>query len=63
MEAKMQPGEKMFLRLPPEIKSWLEKDAKRNDRSMNGQVVALLRERMVMQYQAEYGQEGRSENI
>jgi hypothetical protein len=54
----MQAGEKMFLRLPPEIKDWLGKDAIRNDRSMNGQAVAILRERMAAQYTAEQEVQG-----
>ena len=43
---------KFQLRLPADLKSWLEADAQRNDRSMNGQVVAVLRERMNAQMQA-----------
>lgn len=39
-------GIKFQLRLPEDVKSWLELDAQRNDRSMNGQVIAILRERM-----------------
>jgi predicted HicB family RNase H-like nuclease len=39
-------GIKFQLRLPEDVKAWLELDAQRNDRSMNGQVVAILRERM-----------------
>lgn len=39
-------GIKFQLRLPEDVRSWLESDAERNDRSMNGQVVAILRERM-----------------
>jgi hypothetical protein len=39
-------GIKFQLRLPEDVKAWLESDAARNDRSMNGQVVAILRERM-----------------
>lgn len=37
---------KLQIRLPQDIKKWLEEDALKNDRSMNGQVVAVLRERM-----------------
>jgi hypothetical protein len=36
----------LHLRLPQDIKEWLAKDAEANDRSMNAQVVAVLRERM-----------------
>lgn len=49
-------GIKFQLRLPPDLKQWLEADAGRNDRSMNGQVVAILRERMNRQAQAEQTQ-------
>jgi hypothetical protein len=47
---------KFQLRLPPDIKIWLETDAQRNDRSMNGQVLAILRERMNQQARAEQAQ-------
>ncbi|WP_202114599.1 Arc family DNA-binding protein [Massilia cellulosiltytica] len=42
-------GIKFQLRLPEDVRAWLEADAERNDRSMNGQVVAILRERMKRQ--------------
>jgi len=42
-------GIKFQLRLPADVKTWLEHDAQRNDRSMNSQVVAILRERMNQQ--------------
>ena len=42
-------GIKFQLRLPPDVKRWLELDAERSDRSMNSQVVAILRERMSQQ--------------
>lgn len=42
----MKADPKVCFRLPAEIKEWLAQDAARNDRSMNSQVVALLRERM-----------------
>jgi hypothetical protein len=45
----MQQGVKLQLRLPQDIKKWLEEDSLKNDRSMNRQVVAVLRERMSMQ--------------
>ena len=44
-------GIKFQLRLPADVKNWLELDAERNDRSMNSQVVAILRERMNQQVQ------------
>jgi hypothetical protein len=40
---------KFQLRLPADVKNWLESDAVRSDRSMNSQVVAILRERMKQQ--------------
>lgn len=39
-EAKIQ------LRLPGQVKDWLSDVAKQNDRSMNGQMVAILKEQM-----------------
>jgi hypothetical protein len=39
-------GIKFQLRLPEDVRAWLQSDAERNDRSMNSQVVAILRERM-----------------
>ena len=45
----MHVDAKLQLRLPQDLKKWLEEDAVRNDRSMNGQVVAVLRERMTAQ--------------
>ena len=45
-EYQMQAGIKFQLRLPEDVKHWLESDAERNDRSMNSQVIAILRERM-----------------
>lgn len=44
-------GIKFQLRLPEDVRAWLELDAGRNDRSMNGQVIAILRERMNRQAQ------------
>ena len=44
-------GAKLQLRMPQDIRKWLEEDALKNDRSMNGQVVAVLRERMNTQQQ------------
>jgi hypothetical protein len=42
----MKPDASLFLRLPQDIKEWLKQDAQRNDRTMTGQVIAILRERM-----------------
>ena len=42
-------GIKFQLRMPADVKNWLELDAQRSDRSMNSQVVAILRERMNQQ--------------
>jgi hypothetical protein len=39
-EAKVQ------LRLPPHVREWLADAAKRADRSMNGQMIAILKEKM-----------------
>lgn len=56
------PTESRFqLRLPREIRQWLEEDACRNDRSVNGQIVALLRERMHTQQQSDVKQGRQSE--
>lgn len=38
--------EKMQLRLPPEVKLWLNKQAKKNASSQNSEIVRALRERM-----------------
>ena len=43
----MRAVAKLQLRLPEDVKKWLEEEALRNDRSMNGQVVAILKEKMV----------------
>lgn len=45
----MQAGKKLQLRLPQDMKEWLKEDAARNSRSMNGQVLAALRELMKAQ--------------
>lgn len=37
--------EKMQLRLPPDLKLWLNKQAKRNASSQNSEIVRALRER------------------
>jgi hypothetical protein len=47
--SNIMQGIKFQLRLPEDVRAWLEADAERNDRSMNGQVVAILRERMKRQ--------------
>ena len=38
--------EKMQLRLPPDAKLWLAKQAKKNGSSQNSEVIRALRERM-----------------
>jgi predicted HicB family RNase H-like nuclease len=48
-EHKMREDAKLQLRLPEDVKRWLKEDALRSDRTMNGQVVAVLRERMKQQ--------------
>lgn len=40
---------KLQLRLPIDVRNWLKGVAKSHDRSMNGQMVAILKERMVGQ--------------
>lgn len=45
MEARTNT-EKLQLRLPPELKLWLNKQAKRNGSSQNSEIVRALRERM-----------------
>lgn len=57
----MQTGIKFQLRLPSDVKAWLEADAERSDRSMNGQVVAILRERMNARVQADGAQKDDSQ--
>ena len=42
----MKQGAKVQLRLPADIHQWLVKWAATNDRSMNGQMIAMLREEM-----------------
>ena len=42
----MNANAKLQLRLPRDLKTWLEVEAGRNERSMNWQVVAILREKM-----------------
>ena len=42
----MSDGAKLQLRLSQDLKGWLRDEAARNDRSMNNQVVAVLREKM-----------------
>ena len=45
----MKAVAKLQLRLPEDLKKWLEENALLNDRSMNGQVVAILKEKMAEQ--------------
>lgn len=33
------------VRMPPELREWLELRAKTNQRSMNGEIIAILREK------------------
>ena len=42
----MKTEAKVQLRLPADVHQWLVKFAADNDRSMNGQMVAILREKM-----------------
>jgi hypothetical protein len=49
MEINMRTVAKLQLRLPEDLKKWLEDAALRNDRSMNGQAVAILKEKMAEQ--------------
>lgn len=37
---------KLQLRLPVDVRDWLKSESKAHDRSMNGQMVAFLREMM-----------------
>ncbi|CNI81693.1 Arc-like DNA binding domain [Yersinia frederiksenii] len=34
------------LRMPPEIRSWYESEAGRNDRSLNSEILKILKDRM-----------------
>lgn len=42
----MKNEAKVQLRLPADVHQWVVKWAAENDRSMNGQIVSLLREKM-----------------
>jgi hypothetical protein len=55
-------GIKFQLRLPEDVRAWLQSDAERNDRSMNGQVIAILRERMNRQAEEAIERKPVSEN-
>lgn len=46
MDKRLTNTEKMQLRLPPDLKLWLNKQSKRNGSSQNSEVVRALRERM-----------------
>lgn len=35
----------LMVRLPPDVKAWLANEARMNDRSMNGMLVSILREK------------------
>jgi plasmid stability protein len=39
---------KLQLRLPIDVRDWLKIDAKSHERSMNGQMVAILKEMMAV---------------
>lgn len=39
---------KIQLRLPVDVRDWLKVDAKSHERSMNGQMVAMLKEMMAV---------------
>ena len=41
-----QESIKLQLRLPPDVHQWLIKFAAENDRSMNSQIITILKERM-----------------
>ncbi|MFT0167523.1 Arc family DNA-binding protein [Paraburkholderia mimosarum] len=43
----MKAEVKMQVRLPAEIRDALELDAKNNQRSMNGQIIAVLKEHFI----------------
>ena len=42
----MTPRKPMQLRLPPDLKKWIEKQAERNGSSQNSEVIRAVRERM-----------------
>jgi hypothetical protein len=37
---------KTQLRVPEEVKAWIDREAERNDRSLNGQIVWALKQQM-----------------
>lgn len=39
-------SEKMQLRLPPDLKLWVSKQAKKNSSSQNSEIVRAIRERL-----------------
>lgn len=45
----MEPLNKTALRLPPEVHAWVKAVAKKSDRTMNGQIVAILKEKKAQQ--------------
>jgi hypothetical protein len=47
--SKSQETESVSIRVPREIKDWLEREAAHNFRSQNAQVLAILKERMDQQ--------------
>jgi hypothetical protein len=48
MAANLEEKAKVSFRIPQDVRDWLAEQARENERTMNGQVVAILRERMGM---------------
>lgn len=46
MNRKMENTEKFFVRLPPDAKLWLVKQANKNGSSQNSEIIRAIRERM-----------------
>lgn len=46
---KTENTERFFVRLPPDAKLWLTKQAKKNGSSQNSEVIRAIRERMARQ--------------
>lgn len=42
---------KLQLRLPLDVRDWLRGESKSHDRSMNGQMVAILKEKMKSEHE------------
>jgi hypothetical protein len=47
------PSVRIPLRLPPDMKSWLEQEAERNFTSQNAEIVRAIRSRMESENQRE----------